>query len=101
MRFDIASSMADRDGDSLFRDWIALISFVCKLGNTESGMFGRLGAAFEIEIDDEGKDSGSNRADRTATSFEVRLGVWGRIVIAVAIMAYGTKVEIDRCFQML
>ena len=72
-RFDIAVSMDGWGGVSVVKDLIAFISRSCRSGNIELGMYGKVGAVFETEIDDDGEDSGSNKADSTAVSFEVRL----------------------------
>lgn len=57
----------------MFRDRMASNSRSCRSGNIELGMWGRVDAVFETGIDEEGEDSGSNKADSTAASFGVRL----------------------------
>jgi hypothetical protein len=49
-------------------------------------MCGKLGAVFEADMNDEGEDSGSKRADKTAASFEVRTAALDCIVVDVAIL---------------
>jgi hypothetical protein len=71
-RSDIARWMEGGEGDLLWSGWMAWISLCCREGKMESGMCGRLGAVLEMGIGDDGVDSGSNRADRTAASWEVR-----------------------------
>jgi hypothetical protein len=71
-RLDMALWMEDIDGALLCRGWIALSSLCCRSARIESGICGRLGAVFETVIGDDGDDSGSKRAVRTAASWGVR-----------------------------
>ena len=55
---------------------------------------------FEIEIDDEGEDSGSKRADRTASSFVVRVDSLDCTIVAVAVRAI-KQIQVHDCVRTL